>query len=64
VWHSRFEGALHARKLADTWEDIFGVDPKDLAYDLYRRMAVCNLPLAEKNRLRKLPGTCAPKFFL
>jgi hypothetical protein len=42
----------NARKLADTWPEIFRVDPK-LPYDHYRRIAICSLPLADRNPLRQ-----------
>jgi hypothetical protein len=44
-----------ARELADTWPDIFRVDPKDsvLSFDHYRRLATCKLPRRERDRLRK-----------
>lgn len=42
----------HAKKLADTWPAIFGLQPKLLTFHHYRRLAVSSLPLADKDRLR------------
>jgi hypothetical protein len=41
-----------ALKLAGVWRGIFRVDPKDLPYDHYRRIAVCSLPREQKDAIR------------
>jgi hypothetical protein len=50
----------NARKLADTWEEVFTVNRKILPYDHYSRMAVCSLPLADREKLRKWAETVEP----
>jgi hypothetical protein len=43
----------HSKQLADVFPQImFGVDPKDLPYDAYRRIAVSSLPRKQKEALR------------
>jgi hypothetical protein len=42
----------NARKLTDTWPEIFRVNPKLLPYDHYRRIAVCSLPRKQKDEIR------------
>jgi hypothetical protein len=43
----------HARRMADCWREIFGASPKDLSYDHYRRISICNLPFERKELLRE-----------
>jgi len=50
----------NARKLADTWEEIFSVNTKDLPYDHYRLMAVCGLPRDRKDELRSWAEKAQP----
>jgi hypothetical protein len=50
----------HARKVADTWPDIFGVNPKDVPYDHYRRIATSSLPKNDLARLRQWAETTRP----
>jgi hypothetical protein len=42
----------NALKLGQVWPQIFRVNPKDLPYDHYRRIAVCSLPLERKDEIR------------
>jgi hypothetical protein len=57
---ARRELLSHALKMAETWPDIFSFKTKDLPYQHYMRIAVCGLPLADRNELHKRAAALAP----
>jgi SAM-dependent methyltransferase len=50
----------HAKKLNDCWPEIFGSGTKLLPYQHYRQLAVCSLPLDEREALRGWAETERP----